>query len=146
MDTKEMTITVKTTIKAPLEQVWEFWSTPKHISHWNFATEDWCCPSAKNDLHPGGAFNWRMEAKDGSMGFDFMGTYDEIQPYKHIKYTLGDGRKTEISFSSTGDATEIVETFEAESSNSLAMQQSGWQSILNNFKKYAELTAVQGEK
>ena len=99
MDLKEMTITVETTIKAPIEQVWEFWTTPEHIINWNFATDQWCCPSAKNDLRPGGEINWRMEAKDGSMGFDFMGTYDEIEQYKRIKYTLDDGRKTEISFS-----------------------------------------------
>jgi uncharacterized protein YndB with AHSA1/START domain len=137
-----MTITVKTTVKAPIEQVWEFWTTPEHIIHWNFSTDEWCCPSAKNDLRPGGEFNWRMEAKDGSLGFDFTGTYDEIEPLKSIKSTLGDGRKTEITFSSNGDLTEVIETFEAENSFSIEMQQSGWQSILNNFKIYAESTNV----
>jgi uncharacterized protein YndB with AHSA1/START domain len=138
METNGITITVETTIKAPIEQVWEFWTAPEHIIHWNFATDDWSCPSAENDLRPGGAFNWRMEAKNGSMGFDFTGTYDEIEQYKSIKYTLDDGRKTEITFSTKGDSTEVVETFEPESSNPLELQQTGWQSILNNFKKYAE--------
>jgi uncharacterized protein YndB with AHSA1/START domain len=142
MDSKEMTITVETTIKVPIEQVWEFWTIPEHIVNWNFATDEWCCPSAKNDLRPGGEFIWRMEAKDGSMGFDFMGTYDEIDQYKRIIYTLDDGRKTEITFSSLGDSTQIIETFEAENSSSLEMQQTGWQSILNNFRKYAESKIV----
>ena len=138
MDSIEKTITVETSIKAPIEQIWEFWTNPEHIINWNFATDEWFCPSAKNDLRPGGEFIWRMEAKDGSMGFDFIGTYDEIEQYKRIKYTLDDGRKTEITFSSIENSTEIIETFEAENLNSLEMQQTGWQSILNNFKKYAE--------
>jgi uncharacterized protein YndB with AHSA1/START domain len=142
MDSKEMTITVKTTINAPTEQVWEFWTDPEHIIHWNFATEEWCCPFAKNDLRPGGEFNWRMEAKDGSMGFDFTGTYEEIDPLKGIKSKFDDGRITEIAFSSEGDSTEVIETFEAENSSSIEMQKTGWQSILNNFKIYAESTNV----
>ncbi|MBN2395313.1 MAG: SRPBCC family protein [Candidatus Atribacteria bacterium] len=133
-----MIITVETKIKAPIEQVWKFWTTPEHIINWNFATDEWCCPSAKNAFRSGGEFIWRMEAKDGSMGFDFKGKYDEIEVHKRIKYTLDDGRKTEITFSSIGDSTEIVESFEADNSTSLDMQQIGWQSILNNFKKYAE--------
>lgn len=138
MDSKKMNITVETKIKAPIEQVWKFWTTPEHIINWNFATDEWCCPSAKNDFRSGGEFISRMEAKDGSMGFDFKGKYDEIEVHKRIKYTLDDGRKTEITFSSIGDSTEIVESFEADNSTSLDMQQIGWQSILNNFKKYAE--------
>ena len=138
MDSKERTITVETTIKAPLERVWELWTDPDHIVNWNFASDDWYCPTAKNDLRPGGEFSWRMEARDRSTGFDFMGTYDEINPYKRIQSTLGDGRKTEITFSSIGDSTQIIETFEAEYENSLELQQTGWQSILNNFKKYTE--------
>ena len=138
MDTKETTITVETTVNASVENVWEFWTSPEHIVQWNFATDEWCCPSAKNDLRPGGAFLWRMEAKDGSMGFDFHGTYDQIEPFKSLKYTLGDGRKIEITFSKKGDSTHMIETFQAEHVNSIEMQQNGWQSILNNFKKYAE--------
>jgi uncharacterized protein YndB with AHSA1/START domain len=138
MESKEMSITVETTIKAPIERVWECWTTPEHIVYWNFATDEWRCPSAENDLQTGGRFNWRMEAKDGSMGFDFSGTYDEIKPLESIKFSLDDGRKTEITFSSIGDSTDIVETFEAESSSSFEMQQTGWQLILDNFKKYTE--------
>jgi uncharacterized protein YndB with AHSA1/START domain len=138
MNAKETTIKVETTVNVPIERVWEYWTEPEHITSWNFSTDEWICPSAMNDLRPGGTFNWRMEAKDGSMGFDFTGTYDEIKPLKNIKYTLDDGRKTEITFLSMDSATKVVETFEAERSNSLEMQQAGWQSILNNFKTYAE--------
>jgi uncharacterized protein YndB with AHSA1/START domain len=138
MDSKEKTITVVTAVKAPIEKAWELLTTPEHIVKWNFATDEWCCPSATNDFRLGGAFNWRMEAKDGSMGFNFTGSYDEIEPNKSIKYILDDGRKTEIFFSSSGESTEIIEIFEAENSTSLEMQQTGWQSILDNFKKYAE--------
>ena len=138
MESKEKTITVETTISAPIARVWEFWTAPEHIVNWNFATDQWCCPSAENDLRPGGEFNWRMEAKDGSMGFDFTGTYDKIEQHRRIKSTLDDGRKIEITFSSIEDSTEIIKTFQAESSNPIEMQQAGWQSILNNFKKYAE--------
>ena len=133
-----MKISVEVTIKAPVEQVWDYWTAPEHIINWSFATDEWYCPSAKNDLRPGGVFISRMEAKDGSIGFDFSGTYDHIEPLKSIIYTLDDGRKIEITFSFMGDSTHIIETFEAEKENSLEMQQAGWQSILNNFKKYAE--------
>jgi len=135
---KGASITVEAMIHAPIERVWEFWTAPEHIINWNFGLDEWHCPFAENDLRPGGALNWRMEARDGSMGFDFAGTYDGIGEHKTIQYTLGDGRKTLIVFSSTGDSTTIIETFEAEHLNSLALQQTGWQAILNNFKKYVE--------
>ena len=138
MGTKDLTITVETIIKAPIERVWELWTGPEHLVNWNFASDEWYCPSAKNDLRHGGEFNWRMEARDKSTGFDFMGTYDEIAPYKRIKSILGDGRKIEITFSSMGESTQIMETFEAENMNSLELQQTGWQAILDNFRKYAE--------
>ena len=138
MDSKNVTVKVETTIQAPIEKVWEFWTSPEHIINWNFASDEWCCPSAKNDLCPGGKFNWRMEAKDGSMGFDFKGTYDIVEQFKEITYTLDDERKTEITFSASGDSIEIIEIFEAEDINSLEMQQTGWQNILDNFKKYTE--------
>ena len=89
MDSKKVTVKVETTIQAPIEKVWEFWTSPEHIINWNFASDEWCCPSAKNDLRPGGKFSWRMEAKDGSMGFDFKGTYDIVEQFKKITYTLG---------------------------------------------------------
>ena len=131
-------ITVKTTVNAPVEKVWAAWTEPKHITKWNQASDDWHTPHAENDLSVGGEFIFRMEAKDGSFGFDFTGTYDEVQTHKHIAYTLDDGRKVEVTLISGDHFTEIVETFEAESQNSTELQQQGWQAILDNFKKYTE--------
>lgn len=133
-------IEVKIIINKDVDFVWEMWTNPNHITKWNFATDEWCCPFAENDLKPGGKFSYRMEAKDGSMGFDFNGTYNEIDKPNKILYTLGDDRKTEIVFSSKDGSTEIKETFEAEGSNPVEMQAAGWQSILNNFKRYVEST------
>ncbi|MBL4934536.1 SRPBCC family protein [Clostridium sp. YIM B02515] len=137
MNNKQI-LTIKTTVNAPIEAVWKYWTEPDHIKKWSNASEDWHTTSAKNDLRVGGIFLNRMEAKDGSFGFDFGGTYDEVELYKVIAYTLGDGRKVKINFTDKESLTEIIETFEAESANSLEMQQSGWQAILDNFKKYAE--------
>ncbi|HNW97885.1 MAG TPA: SRPBCC family protein [Bacteroidales bacterium] len=131
-------ITVETIINAPIEKVWDFWSLPEHIIKWNFASNDWHTPKATNKLHNGGKFNYRMEAKDGSFGFDFWGTYNKIITHKLISYTLGDGRKVEITFTAKGNNTEVIETFEAESTNPAEMQKVGWQAILDNFKKYVE--------
>ena len=131
-------VTVSAHINAPVQKVWEYWNNPNHITGWNFASDDWHAPSAQNDLRIGGKFNSRMEAKDGSFGFDFEGVYDEIIPEKYIEYTLGDSRKVKIKFTSEGNTTIIDETFEAESENPVEMQQMGWQMILNNFKRYAE--------
>lgn len=131
-------ITVETTVKAPIEKAWEAWTTPKDIICWNNASDDWHTPAAENDLRPGGKFLYRMEAKDGSFGFDFSGVYDEVKPNEHIAYTIGDGRKVEVAFTSNGSETKVVETFEAEAEHSIEMQRSGWQAILDNFKKYAE--------
>lgn len=139
MATAEKTqITVETTVKAPVEKAWEVWTSPKHITQWNAASDDWHSPKAENDLQPGGKFVYRMEAKDGSFGFDFGGVYDEVKPNERIAYTLGDGRMVEVTFTGNGDETTVVETFEAEATNSIEMQQGGWQAILNNFKNYAE--------
>lgn len=131
-------ITVKATINAPIEKVWERWTTPEHITKWAFASDDWHAPSATNDLRPGGAFSSRMEAKDGSMGFDFGGIYDTVKTNELIEYTLGDGRKVSIEFESNGDVTMVTETFDPERENPVEMQQAGWQMILDNFKKHAE--------
>ena len=131
-------ITVENTVKAPVEKVWKFWSKPEHITKWCAASDDWHTPRAENDLRTGGKFSSRMEAKDGSFGFDFGGVYDEVKTNELIAYTIGDGRKVKITFSSTGSETEIVETFEAEGTNPIEMQRGGWQSILDNFKKYVE--------
>jgi uncharacterized protein YndB with AHSA1/START domain len=142
-------ITTTDTILAPISNVWECYTLPEHIKGWNFASDDWCCPSATNDLKVGGTFTSRMEAKDGSMGFDFGGFYTEIVNEKLIRYTMNvlenqskeDGRKVEILFASISSVeTKITVNFEPEDENPREMQQGGWQSILNNFKKYTEQT------
>lgn len=136
--TTNTTITVQTTINAPLEKVWNHWTTPGHIVHWNNASDDWHTPFAKNDLRKGGKFLSRMEAKDGSFGFDFEGEYTEVIPYRQIEYVLADDRVMKISFAQKGDAIIVTETFDAEQTNSLELQQKGWQAILDNFKSYVE--------
>ena len=139
METQNKTvITVQTTVGAPATKVWEYFTKPEHIIKWNNASDDWHTPHAENDVHAGGNFVWRMEAKDGSFGFDFGGVYDVVQPEKYIEYTLGDGRKVKIKFTADGDSTKVTEDFEAESMNSPEMQKTGWQAILDNFKKYTE--------
>jgi uncharacterized protein YndB with AHSA1/START domain len=131
-------ITVETTVNAPIEKVWKVWSTPEDITKWATASPDWHTPFSENDLRPGGKFSSRMEAKDGSFGFDFGGIYDEVKPNEYIEYTLGDGRKVVIKFASGGRETKIVQTFEAEATNPVEMQRGGWQAIMDNFKKYVE--------
>ena len=131
-------ITVSVDVESPISKVWKYWTSPEHIMQWNNASNDWHTPRAENDLRAGGKFLYRMEAKDGSMGFDFSGEYDEIVEFKLIRYTLADSRKVTIEFSGTGNVTQIVETFEAETENSAELQQYGWQCILDNFKKHAE--------
>lgn len=131
-------ITVESTVKAPIEKVWKFWSAPEHIMQWNNASDDWHTPRAENDLQKGGKFSTRMEAKEGSFGFDFEGIYDEVIPHEVIAYTMGDGRKVNIIFAGEGNETKVTETFDPESQNPVEMQQAGWQAILDNFKKYTE--------
>lgn len=132
------TITVETVVNAPVEKVWESWTKPEHITKWNYASEDWHTPKAENDLRVGGAFSTRMEAKDGSFGFDFGGIYDDVKVNELIAYTLGDDRKVKIVFEAKGQTTKVTESFEAENTNPIEMQQGGWQAILDNFKKYTE--------
>jgi uncharacterized protein YndB with AHSA1/START domain len=131
-------ITVKSSVNAPVSKVWDYWNAPEHITKWNSASPDWHTPKSENDLRVGGRFTARMEAKDGSFGFDFGGTYDEVVPHEKISYTMDDGRKTNIKFVAEGNGTQVVETFEAESENPIEMQQGGWQAILDNFKNYTE--------
>lgn len=139
METTEKTIiNVQTVIDAPVEKVWKFWTTPEHIMHWNNANDDWHTPAAQNDLRTGGKFLYRMEAKDGSMGFDFAGVYKTVKVNDRIEYILGDGRKVRVDFMTVGLQTKVIETFEPEAVNSIEIQQSGWQAILDNFKKYVE--------
>lgn len=131
-------ITIETTVNAPIEKVWAYWSTPQHIMNWNSASPDWHTPRATNDLRTGGSFTSRMEARDGSFGFDFGGTYDLVETNKTIAYTMGDGRKVKVTFEATGNQTKVTETFDPESQNPIEMQRAGWQAILDNFKKYTE--------
>ncbi|MEC5142435.1 SRPBCC family protein [Chitinophaga sp. 212800010-3] len=131
-------ITVSATVNAPVAKVWEAWSEPEHIKKWNSASPDWHTPRAENDLRTGGKFSSRMEAKDGSFGFDFGGVYDEVRVHEYIAYTMEDGRTVVIDFAGNGNTTKIAETFDAEGTNPAEMQRAGWQAILDNFKKYAE--------
>src|SRR5690349_11288499 len=131
-------ITVQITVNAPVEKVWKYWNSPEAITKWCSATPEWHTPRADNDLRVGGKFSSRMEAKDGSMGFDFGGVYDEVKTNELISYTMGDGRKVDVEFTSNGNETNVVETFEAEEVNPIEMQRGGWQAILDNFKNYVE--------
>lgn len=141
MEVPKKTITVETTVNAPVEKVWKSWTTPTDIIQWNNANDDWHTPHAENDLRVGGEFLARMEAKDGSFGFDFGGTYEDVIPNKKIVYVLGDGRRVDITFDGNGGYTKVRETFEAEEVNSIELQRNGWQAILDNFKKHTESQA-----
>lgn len=136
--TAKTMITVETTVNAPVEKVWQTWTAPQHIMQWCSASEDWHAPKAENDLREGGKFMTRMEAKDGSFGFDFGGVYDTVKNHEQIAYTMGDGRTVNVLFAANGNTTQITETFEAETTNPVEMQRSGWQAILDNFKRYTE--------
>jgi uncharacterized protein YndB with AHSA1/START domain len=131
-------ITVETIVNAPVAKVWDSWNAPEHITQWCAASPDWHAPAATNDLREGGSFSTTMAAKDGSFSFDFGGIYDVVKHHALIEYTMGDGRKVEIIFTPDGDTTKVVETFQAETENSLDMQRQGWQAIMDNFKKYTE--------
>jgi len=136
--TNKQVLTVETTVNAPVEKVWKYWTEPAHVMKWNSASDDWHTPRAENDLRVGGKFSSRMEAKDGSMGFDFGGVYEKVDDLKLIEYTMGDGRRVSIRFSTEGNTTRVVEDFDAEETNPIEMQQYGWQSIMDSFKRYTE--------
>eukprot|EP01059_Diplonema_ambulator_P002589 TRINITY_DN121_c0_g1_i5.p1 TRINITY_DN121_c0_g1~~TRINITY_DN121_c0_g1_i5.p1 ORF type:complete len:424 (+),score=131.51 TRINITY_DN121_c0_g1_i5:73-1344(+) len=132
-------VTVEAEINAPLAAVWAAWTTPADIMAWNHANDEWCCPSAEVDLKVGGVYSSRMEAKDGSMGFDFKGVITAVKPESCLSFGLDDGRNVAIDFTDCGNgATKIVEVFDAEKENSVDLQRTGWQSILNSFKAYVE--------
>jgi uncharacterized protein YndB with AHSA1/START domain len=131
-------ITVGVTVKASIGKIWEYWTAPVHITKWYQASEEWHTPYAENDLREGGKFLFRMEAKDGSSGFDFVGVYDKVNPNKYLEFTLGDDRKVNITFTAAGDETIIIESFEVENKHSAEQQKTGWQAILDSFKKYTE--------
>jgi uncharacterized protein YndB with AHSA1/START domain len=134
--TENPNIIIETEVAAPIEKVWDYWTNPLHISQWNHASEEWHTPHAENDLRVGGEFLYRMEAKDGSFGFDFIGVYQEIIPFQRIHYILGDGRKVTVLFSIKENLTTIREIFEPENMHPWGFQKSGWEAILMNFKKY----------
>lgn len=133
-------ITVETTVNAPVEKVWTYWTAPEHIIKWNSASDEWHTPVAENDLRAGGKFHSRMEAKDGSFGFDFDGIYDEVRLNEFISYTLGDGRRVEITFINQGNETKVIEAFDPETENPVELQKGGWQAIMDSFRKYTEIS------
>jgi uncharacterized protein YndB with AHSA1/START domain len=130
-------ITISTLANTTLAKAWQAYTEPGHITKWNHASEDWHSPRASVDLRNGGAFSFRMEAKDGSVGFDFAGVYDEIVPLKKIAYTFGD-RKATVLFTEENDAVRVTVSFDPETEHPLELQRDGWQAILNNFGKHAE--------
>jgi uncharacterized protein YndB with AHSA1/START domain len=138
MGKEKNTITIEITVEQPFEIAWKLWTEPRHITQWNFALDTWHCPKAKSDLKSGGRFSYRMEARDGSFGFDFSGRFIEVVEGKLLTFVLDDNRTVSVQFIDLGDRTRIVETFEAEGINPPEKQREGWQAILQNFKKYAE--------
>ena len=135
---EKTTITIQATVLADAAKAWECYTLPEHITKWNFASDDWHCPSAYNELKVGGTYRVRMEAKDGSFGFDLEATYDSIEPRKSFAYTMSDGRPVQLVMRENGNSTEVTITFEAENQNPVELQRDGWQAILNNYKKYTE--------
>lgn len=131
-------ITVQTVVHAPITKVWEYWSKPEHITGWAFASDDWEAPAAENDLRVDGRFKTVMSAKDKRSSFDFTGTYTAVKEHELIEYDIDDGRHVKVEFRETPEGVEVTETFEPENEHPEEMQRSGWQAILDNFKKYVE--------
>lgn len=131
-------IAIEARIAALREEVWSNYTSPEHITQWNFAADSWCCPSASNDLRVGGRYVARMEAKDGSFGFDFEAIYNEVVPFEKLGYEMLDGRKALIEFNEADGETVVSIAFDAEHMNPIELQRDGWQAILNNFKKHCE--------
>jgi len=140
MATETKPITIEATINVPVEKVWKCFTEPKHIMQWAFASPDWHAPKATNDVRKGGKFSTTMAAKDGSVSFDFEGVYDDVQVHMLIAYSLGDGRKVKTTFTKQGNSTKVTQTFDPETENPVDMQRSGWQAILDNFRKHVETT------
>ena len=131
-------VTVQAVIQAPIEKVWRYWTEPAHITKWNQASEAWHAPKAENDLRVGGKFLTRMEAKDGSAGFDFAGIYNEVKLHDTLSYSMEDDRTVAITFLDQDGDTLVVETFDAEHTQPIEFQKAGWQAIMDSFKKYTE--------
>lgn len=138
MKNKKNTIRISTTVHADPKTVWNCYNTPNDIMQWNFASTDWACPSALTELRPGGKHLVRMEAKDGSFGFDFEAIYDEVVPGQRIAYTILDGREVTTEFEQLPEGTQVTTVFDAENEHPLDAQEAGWQAILDNFKRYVE--------
>lgn len=134
-----MKIKVTTIINAEMDQVWRAWTTPDDINLWNAASDDWHNPKSRLDLKPGGTFSYRMEARDGSMGFDFEGTYTKVIEKNLIEYFMADGREVSVQFIQLEGGVRVIEEFDAETENEPELQRQGWQSILDNFKRHVEL-------
>lgn len=135
---KRKNVTVQTIVNAPIEQVWKSWIEPKHIEQWNAASDDWHTPKAINDVRVGGRFVYTMAAKDGSVSFDFNGTFEEIIEFKKIVTRLDDDRRVWVTFEEHNRGFQVIETFEIEDENTEELQRMGWQAILDNFKKHVE--------
>ena len=135
-------VNIQATVSADVKTAWDSYTNPEHIVNWNFASDDWHCPSASNDLRVGGKFVSRMEAKDGSFGFDFEGLYTEVVEFSKISYSMSDGRTVTVNFKGDSVSTNIDVVFDAEGENSIDMQREGWQAILNNYKKYTEALSL----
>jgi|WetSurMetagenome_2_1015567.scaffolds.fasta_scaffold01199_6 uncharacterized protein YndB with AHSA1/START domain len=131
-------LTVQSIVNTSVARAWKYWTTPEDIVRWNVPSDFWHTTHARNELHAGGRFVYRMESADGSSEFDFSGTYDYVTYCRQISFTIGDGRKVQVCFSGRGNRTEVTETFETENSNPVEEQRKGWQSILDHFKNYAE--------
>jgi uncharacterized protein YndB with AHSA1/START domain len=131
-------ITVSAIVAAPLAHVWKCWTSAEDVRKWNFASDDWHCPAAKNDLRVGGKFTYRMAARDGSAEFDFEGVYSIIDPQRRIEFSMSDGRKVIVRFEALGKATRVTESYDPESEHSGELQRQGWQAILDNFRKHTE--------
>lgn len=138
-------ITVSVTVNASLARAWEAFTTPQDITQWNFASADWCCPRSEVDLREGGRFSSRMEARDGSMGFDFGGLYTHVQPHSELRFVMGEqlgqGREVSVRFQAQGGQVLVTETFTPETTHSLEQQRAGWQSILEQYRRHVEATA-----
>ncbi len=131
-------IAIETIVNRPLAQVWDAFTLPEHVMRWNYASDDWHCPDAKNDLRTGGMFSYTMASTDGAMSFEFYGTYEDVQPHSRIFYKLGDGREVEVLFSEENGVTSVKETFDPENIHPPEMQRAGWRAILDNFRKHTE--------
>ena len=139
-----MKITVETVVRAPLNRVWDAWNNPADIKKWNAAQGDWHTTKSAVDLREGGRFSARMEAKDGSEGFDFEGVYTRVDPKKSIEYRMSDGREVKVEFAERGGSVLVTETFDAEAENTPEMQRQGWQAILDSFGRHVEARRPSG--